>query len=105
MNQDFFRIKIKDLRHQLGLNEDEMAELLGLSSAHIHNIEAGRSFISFETLVQISDVLDVRPGTLLDSEIDSVPIYDEALNEKLNSLSKEQISAVTKALEAFLAGE
>ena len=67
-------------RRILNLTQEELAELADLSKTHIQNIERGSSKCSVESLMRLSDALQVTPDYLLSG---SFKHFDEP---KLDSL-------------------
>jgi plasmid maintenance system antidote protein VapI len=57
--------RIKDLRREKGLKQYRLADVTGLSRPQIANIEAGRSQITVEALLQIAIILETTPDVLL----------------------------------------
>jgi transcriptional regulator with XRE-family HTH domain len=51
--------KIQRIRKSLGYNQEELAELVGISRTHVGHIEQGRKAPSLEVLEKISKVLKV----------------------------------------------
>lgn len=51
--------RVKAMRMQKGISQSELAHRVGISQAHMSNIESGRSNITLENLFAIHDVLNV----------------------------------------------
>ncbi|MBE7022074.1 MAG: helix-turn-helix domain-containing protein [Ruminococcaceae bacterium] len=60
-----FSLRLKKLRKSRGLNQDELAQLLGVRKTTISNYETGYSKPSNSTLRQIADFFGVTIGELL----------------------------------------
>ena len=56
--------RLKLLRIQKGLGQNEVAKLMGISHAHLSNIEGGRSNITLSNLLKLHDVLEVSMADL-----------------------------------------
>ena len=50
--------RLKLIRIQKGLGQNEVAKLMGISQAHLSNIEGGRSNITLSNLLKLHDVLE-----------------------------------------------
>ncbi len=50
--------KIKQLRLMKQLSQIALAEKIGISQAHMSNIECGRSHCTLENLIKLSEVLE-----------------------------------------------
>ncbi|MCL2882995.1 MAG: helix-turn-helix domain-containing protein [Coriobacteriia bacterium] len=83
--------KIKELRENLLLSQEELAERSGADLAVIQEIEAGQITPSLAPLIRITRALGVRLGTLLDD--------DENLGPALVRASDYQESTRLQALE------
>ena len=51
--------RVKKLRLQKRISQSDLAQSIGISQAHMSNIESGRSNITLENLFAIHDVLNV----------------------------------------------
>ena len=49
--------RLKLLRIQKGLGQNEVARMMGISQAHLSNIEGGRSNITLSNLLKLHDIL------------------------------------------------
>ncbi len=58
-NRKLLGLRIKDLRKRASLSQETLAELAGIESTSLSNIENGRNFPSFITLENIMRVLGV----------------------------------------------
>lgn len=52
--------RIKELRKQRGLTQDQLSEIIGIDPKHVSRIEVGRSFPSLDTLEKIASALNVE---------------------------------------------
>ena len=52
--------RIKFIRMGKHLPQREVAEKIGVSQAHMSNIECGRSHVTLENLIKLSEVLEVK---------------------------------------------
>ena len=70
---------IKAVRRALGLNQEDLAEKLGLTQANISRIEASAKGPSAETLLAIAEVLgcDVRELMGVENNAQSYQVLDE----------------------------
>lgn len=51
-------LRIKAIRLHRELTQEQLAEMTGLSSPHISNVETGKTKVSLPSLAKIADVLD-----------------------------------------------
>ncbi len=57
--------RIRVLRKARKLTQIELAELVGITIAHLSNIEQGKTLFSLQVLVNISEVLETTPEMIL----------------------------------------
>ena len=60
--------RITQRRIKLGLSREQLADILGITSRFLFDIEAGKKGMSFETFIKIRRTLDVSADWLLDGE-------------------------------------
>lgn len=68
----------KARRQQLGLNQDELAELAQCSTRFVHTLEAGKPTLRLDKLMAVLRVLGLRLRVELGQEL----VVDEALVER-----------------------
>ncbi len=56
--------RIKEIRKRAGLTQEKLAELAGIETPSLSNIENGKNYPNYETLEKISSALNVRPFEL-----------------------------------------
>ena len=78
--------RVKTKRKEKDLTQENIAEKLDISVSYISRIERGAVKISLETLVKISDVLNVSATFLLDGSIISETNY---LQSEFSDIIKE----------------
>ena len=66
MVQPNFGIRIRQLRLGKELNQQDLADLVGLSEDQISNIERGRSWVGEQTLALLARALEVTHSSLFD---------------------------------------
>lgn len=59
-------------RHELGMTQEDVAEILGLTRTSIVNIECGRQRIMLHTIIGIAAILGEDSGQLLSRAIERV---------------------------------
>jgi len=57
--------KIKAVRRQKGITQDQLAELAGLNRVHLYRIETGQQSVTLRTLKMIADALNVKLRDLI----------------------------------------
>ena len=64
-DQAAFGCRLKETRKERGLTQEQLAEVLNISTPHLGNIEIGKRGISIDLLVEVSDVLNVSVDFLI----------------------------------------
>lgn len=92
---------IKTARESMGLKQEQLAELTGLSANHISKIERGKSSAKFKNMAEICRVLGISMDELArgqsDGKISNPEAFDivmkklmmDKLQEALDLLGKE----------------
>lgn len=60
-----FGSNIRNARKRKNLTQEQLSELLDVSEKHLSSVEVGKKFVSYKTLVQLGEVLDVKPSELV----------------------------------------
>ena len=100
--------RIRLQRLQRGLSQENMADLLGLSTTAYGDIERGKTDLTLSRLSQIATVLGVSPVALLAEEAIQAQVVDsqptELVNHELETLrlmvEKQQVELDKLRLEA-----
>ena len=71
MDYQDFGLRIRTLRRQLKLTQEELAEQVGISASFMGHIERGTRVASLETLVALCGALHVTPQYLLQASLDN----------------------------------
>lgn len=92
---------IKKIRTEKKLSQEKLAELSNLSSPFISDIENGKKWGSFETLVSIANALEVEPYELLLPPKTNVS-YDTKRTQELMKRLRSNFSELVDTMEEFL---
>ena len=67
---DYYAIgqRIRKTRKAHGLSQEQLAELIGISTTHMSHIETGNTKLSLPVLVSLAEALEVRTDELLFAE-------------------------------------
>jgi transcriptional regulator with XRE-family HTH domain len=104
MNQarELLSLNIKSYRRKLGITQEKLAELTGLSAQTIHDIEGRRTWISDSTLQKLSDVLKVDMYKLLYPQLETAGAEQRAGLPALIANLRQSIQAdVDRRLDQF----
>lgn len=100
--QKLFGKRLKELRKQRNLTQEQLSELLGVFPKQIGNIETGTTFTTMPNLEKISKILNVEIKDLFDFEHQKQ--RDELIKniyETINQISDEKLKIVYKVVKAI----
>lgn len=86
--------RIKLVRISKGMKQQDLAEKIGVSQAHMSNMEGGRSSVTLENLLKIHIALDCPVASFF-VDIDGAP----AKNESDNMFSLDDLVAALTAMK------
>ena len=82
------RMKIK--RKELNLTQEQMSEILDISTKHYSGVERGVAGLSVENLITVSDVLGLNLDYLIKGECSEDPLIPGRLKELYLNCPSEQ---------------
>ena len=98
--QAILGLRIMQRRKQLGINQSELAEQIGLSEHQISNIETGRSYPRMKSFIRICEILEVNADYFISGAMKDE--IDENIIDMISSLSQEEQKTVWKLLDAYI---
>ena len=98
--QAILGLRIMQRRKQLGINQSELAEQIGLSEHQISNIETGRSYPRMNSFIRICEILEVNADYFISGAMKDE--IDENIIDMISSLSQEEQKTVWKLLDAYI---
>jgi transcriptional regulator with XRE-family HTH domain len=106
MNDKNFKIlfgkNLKRIRLEKGLNQDILAEKIGIEIHNLSRIETGCSFPRIKTLIKILNILDVEPVELFDFTKSTEKIDLRLSINKLLDKNPQKIEDFYKLLSAII---
>ena len=60
LDKEIIGKKIRQIRREKGLSQEELSEKIDISPRHMCTIENGNSFPSIETFIKIAKILDIN---------------------------------------------
>ena len=99
LDKELIGRKIRQIRKERGLSQEELSEKIDISPRHMCTIENGNSYPSMETFIKISEILDIDINeffNLTPQKNDTLrgDIYNPSIQEL--HLIKDIISAIQK---------
>lgn len=97
MDKIAFGLKLRQLREQKNLTQMEFAEMIDITDKALSKIEVGRTFPHLNTLMSMSEALNVSLGFLIaDNKNIGKEMY---VNEIKDRVSKMELYAIKHILE------
>lgn len=87
--------RIQEIRKSKNLTQEKLAEMIGIDTPNLSNIERGKRFVSSDTLEKIIKSLNVKEKDLFDFE------HIKSKNELINSINKILNESDMKEIEYF----
>lgn len=84
--------RIQEIRKSKNLTQEKLAEMIGIDTPNLSNIERGKRFLSAETLEKIIKSLDVREKDLFDFE--HLKSKDDLINSINTILNESDIKEI-----------
>ena len=95
--------KIQEVRKSKNLTQEKMAELLGIETSSLSNIERGKYYPTAENLAKIADILDIEPFKLyVFSHNKSISEIKSDINEMLAKANEDELRLVYRVLTSLL---
>ena len=92
---------VKTGRKRLGLTQEKFAEMLGLSTQTVSDIEGGRTWVGDKALSKLADVLKVDISQLLAPPSEKEKINEIFTKQQVNLLRKLIKEDIDKRLDQF----
>ncbi len=97
-----FGLRIKELREQKGLNQEQLAELIDFESRHLSRIETGKSFTTIENIEKIASALNVDIDSLFKFKHEKESsVLKKEIFDIVNNADKDRIRLIYKLLIAI----
>ena len=102
INYEDIGSRIRNIRIQRGLSQEQLAESVGVGTAHISHIETGNSTPSLRTMLDIINALDCSADELLCMEVAKAqPTFDCWLGDLLADCSISERKVITETIIAL----
>lgn len=82
--------KLKNARNEMGITQEQTAELLGVSRQTISNWENNKSYPDIISVIKMSDIYSVSLDHLLKEEKSMKQTYQEYLEESTNTVKAKR---------------
>lgn len=85
-------IRVRTIRRQAGMTQEELAEKVGISASFLGHIERGSRVASLETLVALCNTLNISPVYLLEASLLSTQetaLFPEGTTPEMQHAAKQ----------------
>lgn len=98
--QKLFGKRLKELRKQSNLTQEELSEMLGVFQKQIGNIETGTTFTTMANIVKLADIFGVEVKDLFEfNHQKSRKEIIEEINKLINNLSDDKLRTVFRVVK------
>ncbi|MBQ8460578.1 helix-turn-helix transcriptional regulator [bacterium] len=102
-NLQLFGKRIKELRKVKKVTQEQLAEIIGLDSKQIGNIETGSGFTTMSTLEKLASFFDVEISELFSfAHQKSRQELIESLINQIKNAKDEDLKTISKILNSIL---
>lgn len=92
-------LRIRQARKDKHLSQAELADLMNISTPYISELETGKVNFSVDTLIKLTEALQVSADWLIQSENPAVhAIFDNEISELLSDCSPSQKQAIIRLI-------
>ena len=102
--QENFIQKMRFYRKLAGITQAKLAELCGVSSGTIGNIECGITKPSFDLIIKIAEAVKIPPAEFFKTDTNDTQFPNELLNNQIEIVQESLNSAVNQAVSQTLKG-
>lgn len=97
-------IRIRHLRNERHMSQEELSFKAGISPAHLGQIERATKNPTIDTIAKIAAALDVSVSSLFTSDTISAPIQSAVIgkiNAQLQSMSEDEQKDILRIIRIF----
>ncbi|MBE5836180.1 MAG: helix-turn-helix transcriptional regulator [Butyrivibrio sp.] len=102
INYDELGKRIKNLRLEKGLTQENLAEYVGCNTSHISNIENSSTKLSLNVLLAVANALNVSVDYLLADQLNSTStVLSQEIIKKLNKCDDKDKEKIIQIIDIF----
>lgn len=92
---------IKDIRERRNMTQEILAELVGVTSQHISNIETGKTKVSLSTFIKIVNELNIPPEMVLAECMKiETPVLKNEIMDIIQDCSQKELKIIAEIIES-----
>ncbi|HEY6872291.1 MAG TPA: helix-turn-helix transcriptional regulator [Geobacteraceae bacterium] len=100
--KELLGLRIRELRKNKGLSQDQLSEKIGIDPKHLSRIELGKSFPYMETLENIAAALDVELEALFRFRHMAGTVDAQSIQKLLEGVSEEKLRLIYKIINSIV---
>ena len=94
--------KILNLRKKEGISQEELAEIINISTTHMSHIETGKTKLSLQVFVDIAVALDISTDYLLQGQLeDETSFSSKQISNIIEKCSQQEIKMIEDVVKAL----
>ena len=94
--------RIKEIRKEHGLTQEEFAEMINISQRTLSGIEVGKNFLTSQTLDKILEVFEMQPDDLFKlKNLRSAKELKKEITKALENMSEHKIRVIYSIVDAI----
>lgn len=95
--------KIRNIRKEKGYTQEQFAEMAGISTVYLGEVERGIKSLSLNLFIKIIKALDISADSVLRDELPSGKqyVYDD-ITIKLEKLTPKQRKTICDIIDAYI---
>jgi len=102
---ELFGARIRELRKQRGMIQEQLADVIGIEQKHVSLIERGKSYPSLDRLMRIAEVLQVPlPALFVFEHLEDAVDRARSIEADVQALSEQDQRRVFKIVKMFKEG-
>ena len=102
---DSIGANVQEARKSRGLKQKELAELIGITAPSLSSFERGKSNVTLDTMIKISNVLDIPIDVLLGVAKEKIVVTNRELKLIERLRKNKKTSDIVYALVDLTEGE
>lgn len=101
---DYYKIgqRIRSIRKAKDISQEQLAEMISISTTHMSHIETGNTKLSLPVFVSIAKALDVQTDSLLHDELQNTKSQaNNDINTIIDSCTTNQVAVIVDVVKAL----
>ena len=97
-----FGMRIKEIRRSKNMTQERLAEIIGIDTPNLSNIERGKRFVTSETLEKIANALEVQEKELFDfNHLETRDEIIKQINRFINNATDKELAHLYRLINTY----